>query len=148
MQPQVAQSAPQDCPRCPKETPKVPQRETKGAQCGPQSMPGHFKVSSKEAYIHQNSRSTAAAAIIHNLGDQVKRNTFLKMAPQAKSLCSQDLYRNSEQNPGLHFQISLTTTPKPYEKLHIVPQPECRPEFPDDGDGGKDGGVPTTLHSW
>ena len=62
MQPQVTQSAPQDCPRCPKETPKVPRRETRGGQCSPQRMPGHFKSSSKEAYIHKHSRSTAPAA--------------------------------------------------------------------------------------
>ena len=65
MQPQVAQSAPQDCQRCPKETPEVPQRDTKGTQCCPESMPAHFRMSPKEAYIHPNSRSTAAAAIIH-----------------------------------------------------------------------------------
>ena len=62
METQVSQSVPQDCPRCSKEATKVPKRETKGAQCGPQSMPWHSKVRSKESYIHQNSRSTAPAA--------------------------------------------------------------------------------------
>ena len=55
METQVSQSVPQDCPRCSKEATKVPKRETKGAQCGPQSMPWHSKVRSKESYISQNS---------------------------------------------------------------------------------------------
>ena len=58
----MSQSVPQDCPRCSKEDRKVPKRETKGAQCGPQSMPWHSKVRSKESYTPQNSRSTAPAA--------------------------------------------------------------------------------------
>ena len=62
METQVSQSVPQDCPRCSKEATKVLKRETKGAQCGPQSMPWHSKVRSKESYIPQNSRSTAPAA--------------------------------------------------------------------------------------
>ena len=62
METQVSQSVPQDCPRCSKEATKVPKRETKGAQCGPQSMPWHSKVRSKESHIPQNSRSTAPAA--------------------------------------------------------------------------------------
>ena len=37
-----------------------------------------------------------------SFGTKVKTNTFLKMAPQAKPLCSRDRYRNAEQNPGLH----------------------------------------------
>ena len=82
MQPQVAQSAPQDCPRCPTETSKVPQRETKGAQCGPQSMPWHSKVRSKESYIHQNSRSTAPAATMLTVP---KTNTQSWCAERASS---------------------------------------------------------------
>ena len=62
MKTQVSQSVPQDCPRCSKEATKVPKRETKGAQCSPHSMLWHSKPSSKESYIHQNSRSTAPAA--------------------------------------------------------------------------------------
>ena len=31
-----------------------------------------------------------------SLGNKVKTNNFLKMAPQAEPLCSYDLYRNSE----------------------------------------------------
>ena len=48
-----------------------------------------------------------------NLGIKLKTSTFLKMAPQAKPLCSRDAHRNSVQNPGLHSPRSLTTTPKP-----------------------------------
>ena len=59
------QSASQDWPKFPNETPKVLQRETKGGQRSPQNTPEQFKLSSKEIYIHPNSRSTAAAATIH-----------------------------------------------------------------------------------
>ena len=61
METQVSQSVPQDCPRCSKEDRKVPKRETKGAQCGPQSMPWHSNVRSEGSQIPQNSRSTAPA---------------------------------------------------------------------------------------
>jgi len=69
---QVSQSVPQDCPTCPKEATKVPQRKTKGAQCTPQSMLWHSKASSKESYIHQNSRSTAPAATMLHLTTQIR----------------------------------------------------------------------------
>ena len=59
------QSASQDWPKFPNETPKVLQRETKGWQSSTQNTPEQFKLSSKEIYIHPNSRSTAAAATIH-----------------------------------------------------------------------------------
>ena len=52
-----------------------------------------------------------------NLGNQIKTNNFVKMAPQDKPICSRDLYRNSEQNPGLKVQISLIWTTQPREKL-------------------------------
>ena len=39
------------------------------------------------------------------------------MAPQAKPLCYTDLYRNSQLNQGLRIPLSLTWTPKQYEKL-------------------------------
>ena len=48
---------------------------------------------------------------MHNL--VFSNHFFLKMAPQAKPLCSRDAHRNSVQNPGLHSPRSLTTTPKP-----------------------------------
>ena len=61
------QSASQDWPKFPNETPKVLQRETKGGQRSPQNTTEQFKLSSKEIYIHPNSRSTAAAATIHKV---------------------------------------------------------------------------------
>ena len=60
-------------PKCAPRLPKVAQRDTKGSPKRDQRRAKHspkhtwhFKLTSKEAYIHPNSRSTAAAAIIHN----------------------------------------------------------------------------------
>ena len=67
--PNAAPGCPKECPKASQwrpeasqREPKAPQRETKGTKCRPQSTPWHFKASSKQIYIHKNSRSTAPAA--------------------------------------------------------------------------------------
>ena len=42
-----------------------------------------------------------------NLGNKVKTTFVSNLAPQAKPPCSRDLYRNSEQNPGVKIQRSF-----------------------------------------
>ena len=52
-----------------------------------------------------------------NLKVKVKTTTFLRMAAQAKPLCSRGLQQSLVQNHGLPSQISLTMTPKPWESV-------------------------------
>ena len=71
MQSQVLQIVSQGSPRQPNGTPKRVKE-----QCRPQRMPGHFKASSKKAYIHKNSRSTAATAIMLASGIQLQYGPY------------------------------------------------------------------------
>ena len=50
------------------------------------------------------------------LGTKVKTSTFLKMAPQAKPLCSLDSYRNSVSNP-VSMSRDLSSGPQNHIKI-------------------------------
>ena len=65
--PKASQKGPKAAPRRDKRSPMTSKRDPKepnGVPEEPKGAPWHSKGSSKEAYIHKNSRSTAPAAVM------------------------------------------------------------------------------------
>ena len=79
-------------------------------------------TSAKESILGTCSRKNEHG----HLGIKVKTTTFLKMAPQAKPLCSLVEPRSPFSEISHHGPKTIGQTPK------IVSWPECRPEFQDD----------------